>query len=229
MIRTLEKIIQTRNPQFKFDEGITTLMLLSFVYIQIWNLLRGLQWLLYLKKPKMSLIGKSVRLYNVARISFGKHLKIGDYVQLSALGTEGIQLGDNVSIGSFSRLIVSTSMHHIGKGIKLGNNVGLGEFAYLGGAGGLSIGDHTIIGQYLSCHPENHVTTEIDELIRLQGVTRIGIEIGKNCWIGAKVTILDGVKIGDGCIVAAGAVVTKSFEPNSVIGGVPAKLIKVRN
>jgi acetyltransferase-like isoleucine patch superfamily enzyme len=228
MIRLLEKIVQKRNPQFRFDNRISTVMLFSFVYLQFWNFVRGLQWLIYFKSPKMSLIGRKLRIYNAARITFGKHLKIGDYVQMSALGSEGIVLGNNVSIGSFSRLIVSTSMHDMGKGIILGNNVGLGEFAYLGGAGGLEIGDHTIIGQYLSCHPENHVTTNIDELIRLQGVERKGIKIGKNCWIGSKVTILDGVTIGDGCIIAAGAVVTKSFESNAVIGGIPAKLIKLR-
>ena len=66
------------------------------------------------------------------------------------------------------------------------------------------------------------------QAIRLQGVKRTGIKIGKNCWIGAKVTILDGVTIGDGCIVAAGAVVNSSFPDNSVIGGVPARLLKQR-
>jgi acetyltransferase-like isoleucine patch superfamily enzyme len=98
----------------------------------------------------------------------------------------------------------------------------------LGGAGGLEIGDECIIGQYLSCHPENHVSGDLEVAIRHQGVTRKGIKIGPNCWIGSKVTILDGVEIGKGCIIAAGAVVTKSFPSNSVIGGVPAKLLKSR-
>jgi acetyltransferase-like isoleucine patch superfamily enzyme len=60
-------------------------------------------------------------------------------------------------------------------------------------------------------------------------VNRKGIKIGKNCWIGSKVSILDGVQLGNGCIVAAGAVVTKSFPDNSIIGGVPAKLLKTRS
>ena len=54
------------------------------------------------------------------------------------------------------------------------------------------------------------------------------ITIGDNCWIGAKATFLDGSSIGDGCVVAAGAVVTKSFPKNSVIVGVPAKVMKKR-
>jgi acetyltransferase-like isoleucine patch superfamily enzyme len=144
------------------------------------------------------------------------------------MGKQGISFGNNVGIGAYSRVVVSTTLNHLGESIRIGNNVGIGEFAYLGGAGGLEIGDDCIIGQYLSCHPENHVADKLDEPIRLQGVTRKGIRIGNNCWIGSKVTILDGVTIGDGCILAAGTVVTKSFPANSIIGGVPAKIIKSR-
>lgn len=55
------------------------------------------------------------------------------------------------------------------------------------------------------------------------------IVIGNDCWIGAKATILDGAKIGDGCIIAAGAVVRgNNIPPYSLIGGIPAKVIKQR-
>ena len=85
------------------------------------------------------------------------------------------------------------------------------------------------MGQYFSCHPENHNHADLATEIRLQGVVRKGIKIGANCWIGSKVTILDNVEIGAGSIIAAGAVVNKSFPANSIIGGVPAKLLKMRN
>ncbi|MCG8310081.1 MAG: acyltransferase, partial [Cytophagales bacterium] len=124
---------------------------------------------------------------------------------------------------------VSTSMENPGRFIKIGNNVGIGEFAYLGGGGGLEIGDDCIAGQYFSCHPENHNFSDPDVVIRLQGVSRRGIKIGSNCWIGSKVTILDGVTLGKGCVLAAGSVVTRSFPANSIIGGVPAKLIRKRD
>jgi acetyltransferase-like isoleucine patch superfamily enzyme len=60
-------------------------------------------------------------------------------------------------------------------------------------------------------YSENHNYEDFNTPIRLQGVNRKGIIIGNNCWIGSKVTILDGVEIGDSCIIVAGAVANKSF------------------
>lgn len=229
MKRLIEKAVQKRNPNFRFDPALSSFALFAFIWAQGWGILRGLKLLLAFKNPKMAMLGKGVSFFNSPQISFGRFLKLGNQVHISALGKLGIQLGDNVSIGAFSRVIVSTSFNQLGEFIKIGNNVGMGEFAYLGGAGGLEIGDDCIIGQYFSCHPENHVATDLELSIRHQGVTRKGIKIGKNCWIGSKVTILDGVEIGDGCIIAAGAVVNKSFPANSIIGGVPALVLKTRN
>ena len=91
----------------------------------------------------------------------------------------------------------------------------------------VKIGDDTIMGNFISCHAENHNYADAAVLIRQQGVTRNGIVIGKNCWIGSKVTILDGAQIGDGCIIAAGAVVPAGvYRSNAIYGGVPAKFIK---
>ena len=229
MKKLFEKIIQLRNPNFKFDEGLNDYALFQFLWNQAWSMLRGLKLILLGKNPKAALLGRGVRFFNAPKINFGKFLKLGNHVYISALSKNGVTFGNNVGIGDFSRIIVSTSLNQVGDYIKIGDNVGIGEFAYLGGAGGLEIGNECIVGQYLSCHPENHVYDDINVSIRHQGVTRKGIKIGNNCWIGSKVTILDGVEIGDGSIIAAGAVVNKSFPANSIIGGVPAKLIKSRN
>jgi acetyltransferase-like isoleucine patch superfamily enzyme len=224
-----QKIIMLRNPAFHFDESLSTSELLKFSWRQLLNLARGLRLVLVFKNPRAILLGKNVTFFNIAKIRWGRFVKLEDHVCMSALSKDGILLGDYVSIGASSRIIVSTSFNHIGRFIRIGNNVGIGEFAYLGGAGGLTIGAHTIIGQYFSCHPENHTYDNTEMLIRHQGVTRKGIHIGENCWIGSKVTILDGVQIGNGCVIAAGSVVTKSFPNNCVIGGVPAKLLKTRS
>lgn len=229
MKKIIQRVIRLRNPNFKFDDSLNTFALLQFIWIQIGCLFRGLKVVCYFKNPKGMMLGKQVSFFNSPKITWGKFLRLGNHVYVSALGAKGVVFGNNVSIGAYSRIVVSTSLNDIGKEIIFGNNVGIGEFAYLGGAGGLFIGNDCIVGQYLSCHPENHNYTDLSMPIRHQGVTRKGITIGANCWIGSKVTVLDGVTIGSGSVVAAGSVVTKSFPVNSIIGGVPAKLLKTRN
>jgi len=223
---TISSIIKLKNPNFKFDQAVTTSTLLELLFFKVGCWMRSLSLLFSLKFYPTLFLGRNVRLQYKNLIQFGKWNQIEDNVYISALGKKPIQFGNNVRIGAFSRIITSTSFNNIGVGVKIGHNVGLGEFAYLGGGGGLEIGDDCIIGQYFSCHPENHNFQNTEQLIRLQGVTRKGIKVGENCWIGAKVTLLDGVTIGPNCVIAAGAVVTKSMPANSVIGGVPAKVIK---
>lgn len=225
----LEMAIRRRNPAFRFDPEITIWMLLTFSWTQATRMARACWVLLLFKNPGGASFGPGVTFFNLPRIRWGRFLKLGKQVHISALGRGWVEIGDHVGIGDFSRVVISTSMNQLGEYITIGNNVGIGEFSYLGGGGGLEIGNDVIAGQYLSCHPENHVFADLETPIRLQGVERKGIRIGDNCWLGSKVTILDGVELGDGCVVAAGSVVTQSFPAGSVIGGVPAKLLKTRN
>ena len=222
----LLRIIKRKNPNFTLDEAVSSSVLLELTLHKIVCAIRGLKMLLVGQFHPTLFLGKNVQLFYKQKIQFGKWNQLEDHVFISALGKQPIRFGNNVRIGAFSQIITSMSFNNIGEYITIGNNVGIGSFACLGGAGGLSIGDDCIIGSYLSCHPENHNFLDTNQLIRLQGVTRKGISIGKNCWIGAKVTILDGVNIGDNCVIAAGAVITKSMPSNTVIGGVPAKVIK---
>ncbi|RZK53405.1 MAG: acyltransferase [Hymenobacter sp.] len=224
----LESFVRRRNPHFALHPAVSTGILLSFGLRTAQGLLRGSRLWLRGRASGGAMLGAGVRFQHLGRIRFGKWLKVGDYARFSGLGAGGLTLGDSVSIGAFSQVIVSTSLAEPGQYIKLGSRVGIGEFAYLGGGGGLSIGDDCIIGQYFSCHPENHLHGDYQALIRLQGVTRRGISIGPNCWIGSKVTVLDGVMIGAGCVVAAGAVVTRSVPAGSVVAGVPARIIASR-
>ena len=119
-------------------------------------------------------------------------------------------------------------MSCLGKGLIVGDNVGLGTHGFWGCAGGIEIGSDVIFGNYVSLHSENHNFKDLIKPIRLQGVNHKGIKIGSNCWIGSKVTILDGATIGNGCIIAAGAVLKGIFPDNVIIGGVPARILKYR-
>ncbi|MEL6253022.1 MAG: acyltransferase [Bacteroidota bacterium] len=215
-----------KNPDFVLDKEVRDHLILSLAFQKLICFMRAFKLLFRGRIPRLLFLGRGVRFFNLRNMKFGRFVQIHEGAYLSALGKEALELGNNVNIGAYSRLVISQTFHDLGAFIKIGDNVGLGDFAHLGGAGGLEIGPDCIIGAYLSCHPENH-KFDIPELpIRLQGVSRKGIKIGKNCWIGAKVTVLDGVTIGNNCIVAAGAVVTKSFPSNTIIGGVPAKVIK---
>lgn len=96
-------------------------------------------------------------------------------------------------------------------------------------------GNHPI--SFVSVHPAFYSTTQklsyirqrkFDDFRYLDSDRRISVVIGNDVWVGARATILEGVTIGDGAVIAAGAVVTKDVPPYAVVGGVPAKVIKYR-
>jgi acetyltransferase-like isoleucine patch superfamily enzyme len=85
-----------------------------------------------------------------------------------------------------------------------------------------------MMGPRVNLLAENHNFSRVDIAIKAQGVTRAGIVIEHDCWLGANCSILAGVRIGQGSIVATGAVVTRDVPPYSIVGGVPARIIKSR-
>ncbi len=181
-------------------------------------------------RPAAPFIGAGTTIRAAHLLTFGSGVTLGDDSYLDAMSTDGVCFGRNVSLGRGSRIECTGNLQTLGKGMVVGDNVGLGTDSFYGCAGGIEIGDDTIIGNFVSMHSENHRASDPDLPIRLQGVTHEGISIGSGCWVGAKSTILDGARIGDGCIVAAGAVVTAGTYPDrSILGGVPAKVIKSRS
>ena len=85
-----------------------------------------------------------------------------------------------------------------------------------------------IFGPRVNVFSENHIFDRLDTPIKNQGVKKENTIIGNNVWIGANASIMAGVKVGNGCVIAAGSVVTKDIPDFSVVGGVPAKIIKNR-
>ena len=85
------------------------------------------------------------------------------------------------------------------------------------------------MGPRVNLMSENHNFSELNSSIKSQGIARSFILIEDNVWIGVNSTILPGVTIGSGSIIAAGAVVTKDVPKNTIVGGIPAKIIRSRN
>lgn len=227
MIRRLinHTVSLMKGERFELDPQIPLGYLLSFFLNKGWMCICGMWKLRTMKRVFVhysSTIKCRSRIYSMQNLSIDR----GCYID--ALSSEGIYFGYNVSIGKYTTIECTGTLKSLGKGLKVGSRVGLGTHGFFGCAGGIEIGDDTIFGNYVSLHSENHNFQDRNIPIRLQGVKRKGIIIGKDCWIGAKVTILDGTVIGDGCIVAAGAVVRGYIPPYSIIGGIPAKVIKSR-
>lgn len=173
-------------------------------------------------------VGSKVKVLEKRYLSVGSKAKLHDAVYIDALSTDGVKIGNNVVLGRNTRIECTGSLKHIGRGVKIGDRSTFGSDCFFGAAGGISIGNDVVCGQYIRFHSENHNFDNLDALIREQGVSHKGIVIGNNCWIGAGAVFLDGAELGDGCVVAANAVITKKFRANSVIGGVPAKVLRER-
>ncbi len=107
--------------------------------------------------------------------------------------------------------------------IEIGKNCWIGPFCSLDGTGGLNIGANCSISA--GTHIQSHDSVRWALSGGVNDYEYKSIHIGNNCFVGVNCIIVAGVSIGDRCLVAAGAVVTKSFENNSIIAGIPAKQI----
>jgi acetyltransferase-like isoleucine patch superfamily enzyme len=222
MIKALfQKLLYNSGKNYTIDPNIPTKLFVNTIIKRVIMLLRG-----FLKTGKKVYIGANTKILNSNNINFGLNVTIDSYCIIDGYSSEKIILGDGVKIGSYSKLLSTSHFSKYGKGIKMGNNSAVGDFTHFGAPGGIEIGNDVIMGSYVSFHSENHNFSDTSKLIREQGVNSKGIKIGNNIWVGAKVTFLDGCEVGDNSVVAAGAVVNGVYPVNSIIGGVPAKVIK---
>lgn len=159
---------------------------------------------------------------------------------------QGIELGDRVMLrsqvwlrnhGPRSRMRLGDWVHldrgvdvkaHRQAEIEIGSHTYIGPYTCLSGDS-IKIGKDCLIASHSGIYANNHIFADPERLIREQGSSYRGIVIEDDCWLGTGVRVVDGVTIGQGSVVGAGAVVTKDIPPYSIAVGIPAKVIGQRD
>lgn len=220
-----KKSIKTRFPEeWSGFDIFTTYLRLSLFFI------RGTFQRFFFNQSKgLVLIGKGASIRYAKYLTVGKDFIVEDFAEVNCMASKGIILGDRVTIGKFA-LIRPTNSYggEIGIGLKVGNNSSIGPFAYIGCSGYIEIGNNVIMGPRVGIYSENHIFDSLEIPIKDQGVKRGFVKIEDDCWIASNVNILSGVTIGKGSIIASGSIVNKDVPPNSIVAGVPARVIRKR-
>ncbi|MCO6449741.1 MAG: acyltransferase [Caldilineales bacterium] len=167
----------------------------------------------------------NVRIRFASGIRLGHRVYIDERVYLHAC-PKGIMIGNNsfVMHGSILHVYNFRDLPHAF--IHIGDDSLIGEYNVLRGQGGITIGHRVYTAPMVQILAVNHVYDDPERPIIEQGITAEGIVIEDDVWIGAGAIITDGVHIGKGAVIAAGAVVTSDVEPHTVVGGVPAIILK---
>lgn len=187
--------------------------------------LRALAYRLIMRLRGVVAIEKGVRICFANQIRLGRGVYLDEGVYLHAC-PHGIDIGDNTLVMHHAELHVYNFRDLPNAGIRIGRDGLIGEFCVLRGPGGVQIGDRVYLSPMVHLYSSNHVFDDPDLPFTAQEITAEGIVIEDDCWIGAMVVILDGVTVGRGSVVAAGAVVTQDVPPHSLVAGVPARVIR---
>ena len=177
---------------------------------------------------RLAFLGSGSTIHAPNLLYLGTYTRIGNHINMIGRDFLFVRIGNYSSIGDYTRIHLSNLAYMRKAFLIIGDNSHLSSFSSLGCAGGITIGNDCIFGEGFYAHSENHLFDDLNIPIRLQGVSQKGIVIGDDCWFGSRVTVVDGVSIGKGCVVGASSVVTKSFGDYSVIAGNPARLLRTR-
>lgn len=167
--------------------------------------------------------GVRLRFANNIDLGHGSYLDEGTYLHATP---GGIRIGERsfVMHGAVLHVYNFRAIPH--SGITIGCDALIGEYNVIRGQGGVHIGDRVYTSPFTQILAVNHVFDDPVVPFIAQGITAQGIEIENDVWIGAGAIITDGVRIGRGAVVAAGAVVVEDVPPRTLVGGVPARVIK---
>lgn len=173
-------------------------------------------------------IGKGINLSRSAHIHDSRAISLGSKVWVESHVTLS-PMGGTISIGDSTHILSYAMLKGFGGNINIGDHCTVHPFCMLCGGGGLKIGNSVRIAAHTVIMPSNHVFEDPKTPIRLQGIRAEGIIIKDDVWLGTGVRVLDGITIGKGSIVGAGAVVTKDVPDYAIVTGVPARVTGWRN
>ncbi len=199
--------------------------LMSWIPSIVGIIIRALFYRLILKMDGWVAIENGVRLRfaDHIRLGHGAYLDKGTYLHACP---NGIDIGPNtiVMYGALLHVYNFRELPH--SHIHIGRDCLIGEYTVIRGQGGVDIGDRVYTSPFVQIIAVNHVFDDRERPFVDQGITAEGIIIEDDVWLGSGSIITDGVRIGQGSVVAAGAVVTHDVAPYTVVGGVPARLIR---
>jgi acetyltransferase-like isoleucine patch superfamily enzyme len=174
-------------------------------------------------------LGRHVRIAYARCLRAGDDVSIEDHGFLHCLSARGVVIGNHTSLGRNLWLHCGgTPSDHAHGWFEIGDYSYIGPNAVMGAGGGIRIGSHVQIGPNVTITAENHRFDDPDRLMDQQAVSHQGVIVEDDVWIGGRATILDGVTIGHGSVIGAGAVVTQSIPPYSIAVGVPARVLRSR-
>ena len=169
-------------------------------------------------------VGRGSKIIAKHKLKVGRLVFIGQGAYFDCFSDDGVALSPGVTIRENATVQCRGGLLESGSGLFIGNATFIGPCVKIGVGGQIRIGSNCQIGAHCTFNAESHAPIEGDYT---RGKTsRLGIEIGNNVWMGDRVTVLDGVNVGDRAVLGAGAVVTKDVPAGEVYAGIPAKRIR---
>jgi acetyltransferase-like isoleucine patch superfamily enzyme len=169
----------------------------------------------------------------VLRLAYWK-LRLRERLELDGLAFVGpgcrLEVGKNavIEVGRWSWIGHGCKIRcHEGR-VSIGAKSVMGQECTISAYQHVSIGRECVIADRVMMIDFDHGSVEVDRPIRLQGIYKRDVRVGNNVWIGYGACILRGVTVGDNAIVGTNAVVTRDVEANAVVGGVPARVLRMR-
>jgi acetyltransferase-like isoleucine patch superfamily enzyme len=189
----------------------------------------ALRHLLY--RQMLHQMGRAVYIQEGVDLLGAAHLELGDHVCiLQGTSMEAQAPASSIRIGNHVIIRRGVEIEAYGSArIEIGDRTFISSHVWILGIGSVSIGQDCLISPYVGIVATNRNYQDPAIPINKQGGTSKGITIEADCWLGHRVSVLDGVTIGQGSVIGAGAVVTKNIPPYSIAVGIPAKVVGSRN